>query len=93
MTELATTVAGSQPRQEATIRGRVVAVRIEPADAAPSFTVQIDDGTGRIDAVFMGRRAIPGIEPGAQVEIQGTVCAAQALPCVFNPRYELLTLA
>ena len=93
MTELATTVAGSRPREVAMIRGRVVAVRIEPADAAPSFTVQIDDGTGRIDAVFMGRRGIPGIEPGAQVAIEGTVCASQSLPRVFNPRYELLTPA
>ena len=63
--------------------------RHEPFDAAPTFTVQLDDGSGRIDAVFMGRRSIPGIEPGARLTLEGTVCAAQALPRMFNPRYEL----
>lgn len=86
-------IADATPRASAKVSGRVVAVRVEPRDAPPSFGVQLDDGTGRIDAVFMGRRVIPGIEPGAHVEIEGTVCAAQALPRMFNPRYALLTPA
>mgnify|MGYP001334088352 CR=1 FL=1 len=87
------TIGEVRPREAAKVAGRVVAVRIEPKDAAPQFTAQIDDGTGRIDAVFMGRRAVPGIEPGAHVSVEGTVCASQSLPRIFNPRYELLTPA
>jgi len=86
-------IADALPRATVRVTGRVVAVRIEPKDAPPSFGVQLDDGTGRLDAVFMGRRAIPGIEPGAVVELEGTVCATRALPRMFNPRYELLTPA
>ena len=82
-------IADAVPRASAQVSGRVVAVRVEPFDAAPTFTVQVDDGSGRIDAVFMGRRSIPGIEPGARLTLEGTVCAAQALPRMFNPRYEL----
>lgn len=93
MTDPATSIATAVPRGPAAIRGRVVAVRIEPADAPPSFTMQLDDGTGRIDAVFMGRRAIPGIEPGAHVAIEGTVCASASVSRIFNPRYELLNPA
>lgn len=87
------TIGEVRPREAAKVAGRVVAVRIEPKDAAPQFTAQIDDGTGCIDAVFMGRRAVPGIEPGAHVSVEGTVCASQSLPRIFNPRYELLTPA
>ncbi|MGC4174125.1 OB-fold nucleic acid binding domain-containing protein [Demequina sp.] len=83
-------IADAVPRLSANVAGRVVAIRVEPHDAPPQFCVQLDDGTGRIDAVFMGRRSIPGIEPGARISLEGTVCAAKALPRMFNPRYELL---
>jgi RecJ-like exonuclease len=89
----ATTVVDAKPRESATISGRVVAIRIESIDAQPEFGAQVDDGTGRIDAIFMGRRSVPGIEPGAHVSITGTVCSSNALPRMFNPRYELLSPA
>lgn len=89
----ATRIADVQPRKTARISGRVAAVRIEANDAPPQFAIQIDDGSGRIDAIFMGRRAVPGIEPGAHVALEGTVCASESLPRMFNPRYELLTPA
>jgi hypothetical protein len=82
-------IADAVPRTSAQVAGRIVAVRVEPFDSAPQLTVQIDDGSGRLDAIFMGRRTIPGIEPGARVVLEGTVCAAKALPRMFNPRYEL----
>jgi len=82
-------IADAVPRTSARVSGRVVAIRVEPSDAAPEFTVQLDDGSGRMDAVFMGRRSILGIEPGTHLVIEGTVCAAKALPRMFNPRYEL----
>lgn len=93
MTESLDRIADVRPRQHARVAGRIVAVRVESLDAAPQFGVQVDDGTGRIDAVFMGRRSVPGIEPGAQLAIEGTVCASEALPRIFNPSYELLTRA
>ena len=88
-----TRIADVEPRKSARISGRVAAVRIEASDAPPQFAIQIDDGTGRIDAIFMGRRTVPGIEPGAHVALEGTVCASESLPRMFNPRYELLTPA
>lgn len=92
MTPVAT-IGDVRPRHAAKVAGRVVAVRIEPKDSAPQFTAQLDDGTGRIDAIFMGRRSVPGIEPGAHVCVEGTVCASQSLPRIFNPRYELINPA
>lgn len=71
------------------VRGRIVAIRVEPRDSAPQLTARLDDGTGRIDAVFMGRRDVPGIEPGAIVTIEGRVSDGEDTPRIFNPEYTL----
>jgi len=86
-------IADVRPRQHAHVAGRIVAIRIQPQDAPPQFSVQLDDGSGRLDAIFMGRRSVPGIEPGAQLALEGTVCDSQSLPRIFNPSYELLSPA
>ncbi len=78
------------PREVARVSGRVVSIQIEPNDAPPAFTVRIDDGTGRLDAVFMGRRDVPGLEPGGRVEVEGLICDSDAFLKVYNPRYTLV---
>jgi RecJ-like exonuclease len=83
-------IVGVAERSLARVRGRIVAIQVEPAGVAPSLTVRVQDETGRIDAVFMGRRSIPGIEPGKRIGLEGRVCASQAAPRMYNPRYELL---
>ncbi|WP_296664387.1 OB-fold nucleic acid binding domain-containing protein [Demequina sp.] len=82
-----------QPREVARVAGRVVAIQVEPSDAPPAFTVRLEDATGRIDAVFMGRRDVPGIGPGARLELEGRVCATDSVPRLYNPRYQLITRA
>ncbi|WP_084037845.1 OB-fold nucleic acid binding domain-containing protein [Demequina sp. NBRC 110053] len=84
-----TSISDVSVREIATVEGRIVSITVEPRDAAPQLTARIDDGTGRIDAVFLGRRSIAGIEPGARVSVEGRVCAAEPTLRVFNPRFEL----
>lgn len=83
-------IAQAPVRSRVRIRGTIVAIRVEPAGVAPNLTARVEDSTGRIDAVFMGRRAIAGIEPGRHIELEGTVSATESLARLFNPRYELL---
>lgn len=82
-----------EPRAVARVSGRVVAVQVEPSDAPPAFTVRLEDGTGRLEAVFMGRREVPGIAPGVTLEVEGCVCATESLPRLYNPRYQLAASA
>ena len=82
-------IADAVAREVATVSGRIVSLQVEPHDAAPQLTARLDDGTGRIDAVFMGRRAIPGIEAGAHVTLKGRVSHAEAMPRIYNPQYWL----
>ncbi|WP_062311613.1 OB-fold nucleic acid binding domain-containing protein [Demequina rhizosphaerae] len=86
-------IAEVTPRGIARVSGRVVAIQVEPSDAPPAFTVRLEDGTGRIDAIFMGRREVPGIAPGTHLSLEGRVCETDALPRLYNPRYELVPSA
>ncbi len=91
MTDAAPAEGGLEPRTVARVRGRVVAVQVEALDAPARVTARIQDHWGRLDAVFMGRRSIPGVEPGAVLEVEGRVCEAESGPVVYNPRYVLVS--
>jgi len=76
-------------RAIARVEGRVGSVHIEPAGVAPTLIARVDDGTGELDAVFMGRRSIDGIEPGRALAVEGRVSMANGRLRMYNPRYEL----
>lgn len=40
--------------------------------------------------VWLGRRTIPGIVPGARLRVHGLVTTVRTRPTMFNPAYELL---
>jgi RecJ-like exonuclease len=86
-------IADCDDRTVVRVRARVIAIQVEPLDAPPKLTARLADASGRIDAVFLGRRSIPGIEPGAVVDIEGRVCATDDLPRLFNPSYVLVSPA
>lgn len=88
--------AGAKPIQECTARervvvaGHIVAVRVAPTSSSKRFEVDVDDGSGRLTLVFMGRRSVDGVVPGARIKAIGRVCALDGRPAIFNPRYELI---
>ena len=47
----------------------------------------------RIELVWLGRDAIPGIEPGRTVAVEGRVAVRRGRDTLYNPRYELTTAA
>jgi hypothetical protein len=57
----------------------------------PSLTMEADlwDGTGSIRLVWLGRRDIPGIQPGRRMVVHGRLTAVDGEPAIFNPTYEL----
>jgi hypothetical protein len=57
----------------------------------PSLTMQADlwDGTGHVTLVWLGRRSIPGIEPGRRILVRGRVAHIKGERTIFNPAYEL----
>lgn len=86
-------IADVQPRQASTIAGEISSVRIvNKPGGAPWLEVTITDGTGKLVAMWTGRRKIAGIKPGRRLVITGR--SAPTGPggrlMIYNPLYELL---
>ncbi len=59
-----------RPRHKATCVGVVHKIRVVPGR---QLEVTIEDGSGRVTAVFTGRSNLPGLELGAGLRLSGTV--------------------
>ncbi|GAB3926256.1 hypothetical protein GCM10011575_07420 [Microlunatus endophyticus] len=89
--------AGAMPistcgdRQLVDLCGDVATVTINPHGGKPALEVELRDGSGSVTLVWLGRRKIPGIEPGRNIRVAGRLsCSANGHRVLFNPRYELL---
>jgi predicted extracellular nuclease len=85
---VARTIADARARRRLVVTGSIRGVRVQ-RDTVLQFDADLDDGTGRIMLVFLGRAAIGGIEPGRRVTIEGTVTASHGHHVVLNPLYQL----
>lgn len=47
------------------------------------------DGTGRVLLLWLGRRDIPGIEPGRKLVVHGRMTNVKGERAIYNPAYEL----
>ena len=90
------TVEGTQPigtvqwRQRVCVAGRVRSLRVQPWAGVATLEAVLVDGTGGVSVVFLGRRQIAGIRPGAQLVIDGMVGAHAGRLAILNPDYRLL---
>ena len=79
-------------RQPSTVVGEISSVRIVRKAGAPWLEATVSDGTGKLVAMWTGRRKIAGIKPGQRLVITGR--AAPNGPgnrlLIYNPLYELL---
>ncbi|MBW3614282.1 MAG: OB-fold nucleic acid binding domain-containing protein [Actinobacteria bacterium] len=83
-----------EPRCACTVVGEIVSVRIvRRSGGVPWLEVTISDGTGKMVAMWTGRRRIAGIKPGQRVVVSGRPSPAGpgGRLLLFNPRYELLS--
>jgi RecG-like helicase len=83
-------IGGLRHRQRVTVAGRVRALRVQPRSGVPTLQATLADDSGEIRVVFLGRRQIPGIEPGAYVAVTGIVGEHSGQLEILNPDYQLL---
>lgn len=81
------------PGQPVVVRGIVRSVTIPAAGQPPALEVEIDDGTGSIRVIWLGRRRIPGVDAGRSMVVRGRLTCHTDHPTIYNPRYELKPLA
>jgi amino acid transporter len=86
------TPIGSVARNgRATVEGRVHSLEIRPVEHSCVLACQVSDATGELTALFYGRTHIPGVEPGAMIQLRGRVGIKDAAAVMVNPAYELLS--
>lgn len=85
-------IAEVEARRPATVVGEISSVRIVPKAGAPWLEVTISDGTGKLVAMWTGRRRIAGIKPGQRLVLTGRPSATGpgGRLLIYNPLYELL---
>ena len=74
---------------EATMLGRLRSVEACPKSSGASLQAEFFDGTDAITLVWIGRRRIPGIEPGRRILVRGRVGDRDGRKVIYNPYYEL----
>ncbi|MFG1794773.1 OB-fold nucleic acid binding domain-containing protein [Nocardia altamirensis] len=74
---------------EATMLGRLRSVEACPKSAGAAVQAEFFDGTDAITLVWIGRRRIPGIEPGRRILVRGRVGDRDGRKVIYNPYYEL----
>jgi hypothetical protein len=69
--------------------GRLRSVELSPKDAAATLEAELFDGTDGITLIWVGRRRIPGIEPGRRIKVRGRMSIRNGRKVLYNPYYEL----
>ncbi|RJQ82284.1 DNA-binding protein [Pseudonocardiaceae bacterium YIM PH 21723] len=77
--------------QEVTVHGRLRSVELSPRDAVATLEAELYDGTEGVTLVWLGRRRIPGIEPGRTLRASGRLAMRDGRKVLYNPYYELQT--
>lgn len=82
-------LSSCQRGEEVRVSGRVRSVTTRPLGGAPLLEAEIDDGSGSVRVLWLGRRRIGGIEVGRHLSVAGRLTSHEGRPAIFNARYEL----
>ena len=85
----ATPIAQCNDREAVCILGTLRTVTFRPRAGVPALQAELWDGTGTVTVVWLGRRTIPGIDPGRAIKVRGRITALGGQRVIYNPIYEL----
>ena len=77
-------------RQMVTVEGTLRTVTLRPRAGVPALEAELYDGSATLHVVWLGRRRIPGIDPGRAMRATGRVAIDGGRRVMINPVYELL---
>jgi hypothetical protein len=84
-----TPVADCADREPVCVAGQIRAVTLRPVGGVPALEAELFDGEDTVSLVFLGRRNIPGVEPGRTVVANGRIRREDGRAVIYNPRYDL----
>jgi hypothetical protein len=72
------------------ITGVISSATTRPQKSVPAYEIEIYDGSGTINAIWLGRAQVVGVVPGGYIEVQGRITFLSSNPTIYNPYYTLL---
>lgn len=85
----ATPIDQTQDREIVHIAGTVRSVTLRPVGGVPALEADVYDGSGAVTVIFLGRRKVAGIKPGATLSVRGRLSRKLATATIYNPAYTL----
>jgi hypothetical protein len=82
-------IADSRHREIVDVAGTLRAVSLQPRGSTPTMEAELWDGTGCVLLVWLGRRDIPGVQPGRKIVVHGRLTSVKGERAIYNPSYEL----
>ncbi len=76
------------PRSHVKLAGVVRRITVRPLEGSESLEALIDDGTGEVNVVWMGRRSIPGVNLGTRLVVEGFLGQQRSERRLVNPKFE-----
>jgi RecG-like helicase len=87
-------IAESPERRPVRVAGEVRRITVLPMEGNESVQTVLSDGTGEMTVVFMGRRALPGLNLGTRVIVEGVAGRQRdGTLRMVNPKFEFSTPA
>lgn len=86
---VARTVASAGHRQRVVLSGTIHAAQAITSARGPAYRCTLDDGTGELDLLFLGRKLVPGLSVDASCSVEGTARTEGDRLVVWNPLYRL----
>ena len=83
-----TLISNAQPRTVARVAGIVEGIRVRPREGLPAIEAVVTDGSGTVTAVWLGRRALPGLQLGRKLILEGRLAGDPNSLQLMNPLYE-----
>jgi hypothetical protein len=82
-------IADLRPQSQAVVRGMIRSPGTVTVGSGPAFHFTLVDGSGELDVLFLGRRTIRGLLPGARLTVEGRVGTYHCKLALWNPLYRI----
>jgi hypothetical protein len=77
-------------REPAMVEGRIRSICVQPRAGVATLEATLWDETGGVTVVWLGRRSVSGVRPGAHIRVQGMLGSHHGKLAFLNPTMELV---
>ena len=80
-------VIDGRPRARVVITGTIVETQVVSRGNSPVYRCTLEDGSGELDILFLGRSSVPGFRVGTRCSVEGVALNEDNRLAVWNPLY------